>query len=186
MIINSGTLKNLRILVPDTARPTSQKIRNALIHSIKPRLLDAKILDLCAGSGAVGIHAISEGAKQATFVDISLQAIRCIQQNTMSIRDRCVIHKQNAMDYIKNAQDTFDIIFIDPPFTDKHSNLDHSMWKNILTALIESKVCSPGGIIIIELHNRHIRHQEIPYEHLLYNTKKYGDEYLCFYKPILS
>lgn len=105
----------------NSTRPTTDRIKETLFNIISSELYDAVFLDLFAGSGAIGIEALSRGAKEACFCDIDREAIECIRQNLVHTRliDKAVILKGSFdvnLEKLKTLGKRFDIVFIDPPY----------------------------------------------------------------------
>jgi 16S rRNA (guanine966-N2)-methyltransferase len=118
----AGKLKGRRIEAPSWPglRPTSDKLRETLFNILGPRVVDTRVLDACAGTGAVGIEAISRGARHVTFIDRDSRAVDLIAQNLA----RCAVVDGYAIiraDLGSEAQrlrqaTEFDFIFLDPPY----------------------------------------------------------------------
>jgi 16S rRNA (guanine966-N2)-methyltransferase len=118
----AGTLKGRRIEAPSWPglRPTSDKLRETLFNILGPRVVDTRVLDACAGTGAVGIEAISRSARHVTFVDRDRRAVDLIAQNLA----RCAVVDGYTLicadlgseaHRLRHATD-FDVIFLDPPY----------------------------------------------------------------------
>ena len=119
MRIVAGTLGGRRLKAPAgrATRPTSDRVREALF-SILGDLTDARVLDLFAGSGALGIEALSRGAASAVFVDDDPKAIAAIRANLEALDLEATVHKRAALAYLSNASDgPFDLVFLDPPYS---------------------------------------------------------------------
>ncbi len=128
MRIVTGKFKGKEILSPPTGielRPTSDKVREALFDRIRPFLKDKLFLDLYAGSGAVGIEALSEGAKFVAFVEKSPVSLRTLKKNVamFGVKKDITIIKKDVLLLLKNPQklldrvnEPFDFVFLDPPF----------------------------------------------------------------------
>ena len=121
--ILGGTLRGRPLLSPKSPliRPTTAIVRKSVFDICKEIIENAEFLDLFAGSGAMGIEALSRGAKQVTFVDSNPQAIRCVQDNLklFKLEDQATILRGDAFEILKRLekrQKTFDIIYIDPPY----------------------------------------------------------------------
>ena len=99
-------------------RPTPDRVRETLFNWLAPVINDARCLDLFAGSGALGLEALSRGARSCDFIDTSTAAIRQIEQHLQTLqavkRGRC--HVMPALTFLNNAQGPYDIVFADPPF----------------------------------------------------------------------
>ena len=105
-------------------RPTSDRLRETLFNVIAPRIEDARFLDLCAGSGAVGIEALSRGASHATFVDRSRRSCALIESNLGLCRipeEQQEIYCSEASEFLRQFKDKrWDIVFFDPPYKDDY------------------------------------------------------------------
>lgn len=110
----------LEIADVEGLRPTSERIRETLFNWLTPRMAGARCLDLFAGTGALGLEALSRGAAAAVFVENSKVAIATLRRNLASLdASGAVIHAGSATEYIDAAgAESFDIVFLDPPFAD--------------------------------------------------------------------
>ena len=119
MRVITGSLrgKKLRTLEGLEVRPTSDKVKEAIFSIIQFDLPEARVLDLFAGSGQLGIEALSRGAKSCVFVDKSRQSVNCEKENIEScgLEHRAKVINADVCDYLKNAPE-FDIIILDPPY----------------------------------------------------------------------
>jgi 16S rRNA (guanine966-N2)-methyltransferase len=119
MRIVAGTLGGRRLKAPPgrATRPTSDRVREALF-SILGDIENTRVLDLFAGSGALGIEALSRGAAEAVFVDTDPQAIATIRANLQALALTATVHKRDALAYVRSASDgPFDLVFLDPPYS---------------------------------------------------------------------
>lgn len=175
--ITGGHLKGRKIRSPNnpTTRPTLEKTRTAVFDILSLYIEDADFLDLFAGSGAVGIEALSRGAKKTTFVEKNPKVASLIKKNCfdLEITDQTQVIIKSVETAIKQfqAQSTkFNIIFIDPPYA-----MDMS---KIYDALDEHSLLSENGRLILE-SNHSIKHDFRSFS--LIKEKKYGDTYLSIY-----
>ena len=97
-------------------RPTSDRVREALF-SVLGDVEDAAVLDLYAGSGALGIEAISRGAASATFVDNHDKAVAAIRRNLSDLGIDAEVHRRDALAFLRTAEGPFDLVFADPPYS---------------------------------------------------------------------
>lgn len=119
--IVSGTWRGRRLSVPADpgVRPTAERVREAWLAILGPELPGARVLDLCAGSGALGLEALSRGAAHATFVDSSARSIDTIRRNIAALRvaGRTVVRRADVMRFTDDiAPGEFDLALADPPF----------------------------------------------------------------------
>src|SRR5258706_11365455 len=123
MRIIAGKFRGRKLKSPPSlqTRPTSDRLRETLFNILAPRIAGARVLDLCAGTGAVGIEALSRGAAHVTFIDQSRKMCALIEENlnTFNIEEREIVTNE-ASDFlrklVKKAKQPFDIIFFDPPY----------------------------------------------------------------------
>lgn len=120
MRVITGMAKGIKLetLEGMDVRPTTDKVKEAIFSSIQFDLYDSLILDLFAGSGQLGIEALSRGAKSAVFVDNSKKSIEIVRKNLekTKLTDLSQLFCMNSMDYIKLSDKKFDFIFLDPPY----------------------------------------------------------------------
>jgi 16S rRNA (guanine966-N2)-methyltransferase len=165
--ICSGLYKSRRISCPDDIRPTSDRVKEALFSALLVDLKGLDVLDAFAGSGSLGIEALSRGAKSATFVDSSAPSINFIKKNVslIGIEDKCVIIKSDVMAYIRKCKCSFDLILMDPPYN-----------KGLASQLASELyfLIKPGGILVVEHSPRE------PLNMNSYKQKQYGDTMLTF------
>ncbi|MBR3909645.1 MAG: 16S rRNA (guanine(966)-N(2))-methyltransferase RsmD [Clostridia bacterium] len=110
--------KILKTLDGNDVRPTSQKVKEGVFSALQFDIEGRRVLDLFAGSGQLGIEALSRGAKSATFVDSSNASIKIIKQNIEStgLSDNAKVYMADYQTFTASCRDTFDIVFLDPPY----------------------------------------------------------------------
>lgn len=148
MRVIAGKCKRLILnTIPgDNTRPTTDRIKETLFNMINEEVVDSDFLDLYAGSGQIGIEALSRYARHATFVDNNKKAIECINNNLMkcSLEDEADVINSNCLSALKRFEaDSYDIIFLDPPY-----NKDYE--REVLEYLSESNILRKDGLIIVE------------------------------------
>ena len=136
-------------------RPTSDRLRETLFNVIAPRIEGVRFLDLCAGSGAVGIEALSRGAAHATFVDRSRKMCGLIESNLDMCRvpeEQTEIVNATAEDYLKQVHNRqvgpWDVIFFDPPYKDDYLEVLRLLSKR------EDSLLEREGLLITEHHHK--------------------------------
>jgi 16S rRNA (guanine966-N2)-methyltransferase len=120
--IVAGQWRGRRFKVPvDGVRPTADKVREAWMSIIQQKIPDARVLDLCAGSGALGLEALSRGAMHCDFVEKDPKVVRTLQDNIALLggTDRATVHKSDAVRFVEELtgeMPAFDLAFADPPY----------------------------------------------------------------------
>jgi 16S rRNA (guanine966-N2)-methyltransferase len=151
MRIIAGKAGRLAIKVPQAvARPTTDFVRQAIFSILGDRVDESRVLDLFAGSGAIGLEALSRGASTCTFVDEHRQANAVIQQNlekTKLTGGRVV--KSDVQGFLKRDMTSYDLIFADPPYWQHHGDKDH-IGDLLASGLIASRL-APDGCFVAEI-----------------------------------
>ena len=148
MRVIAGSARRLRLVAPDglDTRPTQDIIKETLFNIIQAEVPGSIFLDLCAGSGAIGIEALSRGAKRAYFVENGREACACIQKNlhTTHFEDEAVLLKQDVLSALRHIHEKeADLIYVDPPY---ESQTPH----DILRALSKEPFVTENTLIIVE------------------------------------
>ena len=150
MRVISGTAKGHKLVAPEgkDTRPTTDRNKESLFNMIAPDLYDAVFLDLFCGSGAIGIEALSRGAKKAVFVDSSRQSRESTQRNLQhtKLEQKAELLNQDvfsAIRLLKNRNERFDIIFMDPPY-------EEGLVAPVLEAIVLSSLLREDGYVIVE------------------------------------
>lgn len=145
MRIISGTAKGTKLETLEglSTRPTTDRVKEGIFSSIQFAIPAAKVLDLFAGSGQMGIECLSRGAAKGVFVDSNKDAVNIVIKNikSCSLFDKARVVNMSAQDFLRTTKDKFDIVFLDPPYN-----------MGILDEIIEKvyQITAPGGIIIAE------------------------------------
>ncbi len=126
-------------------RPTSERIRETLFNWLTPYIEGARCLDLYAGTGALGLEALSRGAREAVFVENSAKAVRSLRRNVKSLdASTAIVREQDAFAYLRSARPgQFDIVFLDPPFA-------ADLLPELCRLLDERSIVVGGGKVYIE------------------------------------
>ena len=155
MRIITGSARGRRLITPQglDVRPTPEKVKEALFSALQFDIEGRRVLDLFAGSGQLGIEALSRGAKSATFVDASPVSIKTVEKNLEStaLKENARVIKSDYSAFCACAKDTFDIAFLDPPY-------EEGMLLPAIKAVLP--LMSDYGIVICE----HPPHVELPEE----------------------
>ncbi|HHW54210.1 MAG: 16S rRNA (guanine(966)-N(2))-methyltransferase RsmD [bacterium] len=159
-------------------RPTSDRVKEALFNILAGKIEDAIVLDLFAGTGALGIEALSRGASRAVFVDRQRDSIILVRRNLLltGLLPSAELYRQDAgaaLSLFQRQGRSFDLVFIDPPYGE-------GMTLSILRKLAQSGVLSSGGVVAVE----HSRKEDLPGRIAnlqLWRQRRYGDTVLTFY-----
>ncbi len=176
MRVITGFLRGRNLLTlpgEDVTRPTTQSTKEALFSSIQFEIEGARVLDLFAGSGQLGIEALSRGANFCTFVENNKEAQSVIEKNitTCGISDRSQIVFSDALSFL-NRHGKFDIAFLDPPY-------NKGLTSSALTKLVSQM--SDDGVIICETAFT----ESLPFQvenWVMTKEKKYGKSKLTYYR----
>jgi 16S rRNA (guanine966-N2)-methyltransferase len=151
MRIIAGKAGRIAIKVPSAvARPTTDFVRQAIFSILGERVDGARVLDLFAGSGAIGLEALSRGASSCVFVDEHRQACSVIAENLTKARlDGGRVVKAEVLSHLKRDSATYDLIFADPPYWKYHGDKDH-VGDLLKSGLLVPRL-APGGVLIAEV-----------------------------------
>ena len=182
MRIISGLYRGRILRSPpgNKTRPTSDRLRETLFNILAPKITEeTRFLDLCAGTGAIGIEALSRGAGFATFVDKSRRACALIEENLDLLKipeEQTKIHCATAENFVSRAhEEGWDIIFYDPPYQENYAIILHQIGEN------ESSILDQNGIFIAEHHSKNLLPDEKG-ELRRWRLLKQGETCLSFYE----
>jgi 16S rRNA (guanine966-N2)-methyltransferase len=175
--IISGEFGGRKIEAPDTGKthPMSERVRNALFNSIAHDIEGAKVLDVFAGTGAVGLEALSRGAHDVTFIerDRTAQAILAKNIATVGAESRATLIRASAENWIiNNPESVYDLIFVDPPYDDTQFSTVSQFFG----------LLKPGALMVLS----HPGRGEIPTKTgvVVVDNRSYGNAYLTFYRRV--
>ena len=145
VITGSARGRRLRELEGTETRPTTDRVKESMFNILQFDIEGSRVLDLFAGTGQLGIEALSRGAAAAVFVEQRRDAAALIRENLRltGLTDRARVVNGEALAYLASAGERFDIIFLDPPYAAK-------LWKPVLDAVSRFDILSDHGIIICE------------------------------------
>lgn len=180
MRIIAGTMRgrNLKTGAGLWTRPTSDKVKGAIFNVLRNKVVDAKVLDLFAGTGSLAIEALSRGAKEAVLVEESPAAWKIIRENleTVGVLDCTTLIRQDALRYLVSNQEVFDLIFLDPPYR-------QGLVAQVLPVLANPCRLSPEGVIVVETDKDEGLPEELdPLE--IRKVSKYGDTRVWYLQRI--
>jgi 16S rRNA (guanine(966)-N(2))-methyltransferase RsmD len=177
MRVIAGMYGGRRIAAPSGSRtrPTSDRVREALFSILGARVDGARVLDLFAGSGALGIEALSRGAESAVFVDDAPAAVRAIRANLDALGAGAEIRRADALRFLGAAPGSgaqYDLVFLDPPY-----RLADTLADRLSEAL--PAVLAPGAVAVAESDRRAPLALDLPQ----LDERRYGDTLIRIYGP---
>lgn len=178
VIAGSAKGRKLNLVPGDSTRPIMDRVKEALFNILGTGIQGSSFLDLFAGTGSVGIEALSRGAKHALFIDMDRMAIRTIQENLAHTRlaDRADVLRTSALAYLQRQHaESFEYIFVAPPQY-------KGMWREALLLLDHNPFhLHPDGVVIVQIDPS--EREDVALEVLeLYDERSYGNTLLLFYE----
>ncbi|HEU5441692.1 MAG TPA: 16S rRNA (guanine(966)-N(2))-methyltransferase RsmD [Ktedonobacterales bacterium] len=184
MRVVAGSAKGRKLKAPKTTstRPVMDRVKTALFDILAGEVVDARFLDLFAGTGGIGIEALSRGASAATFVELGAEALACVRDNLAITRlsDHAEIQRADAFQFLEQAAANgrrYDIVYVAPPQY-------KGMAARALTQLDRAPLTEPGGLVIVQIHP-HERPEfdslSLTYLHPV-DERRYGSTTLIFYE----
>ena len=183
MRVISGSARGRKLKSPKSTetRPIMDRVKTALFDILAPEIMGMRVLDLFAGTGAVGIEALSRGAESATFIERSPEAWRLVRENLAltNLGDRAEALCTDAFAYLQQAAVTgrrFDLVYVAPP---QYVNLA----VQALTQLDASPLTEPDGLVIVQIHPQERAELDaLALKRLRrYDERRYGSTLLLFY-----
>ena len=167
--IVSGAWRGRRLVVPERGgvRPTAERVREAWLNILGPELAGARVVDLFAGSGALGLEALSRGAARATFVETQPASLAALRGNIAALEAaaQAEVHRGDAIRYVAGlAAGAFDVAVADPPFASDFASRLATQWQAVPFA----------DVLAVE----HSRRTEIPGG----TTRRWGDIAVTFFR----
>jgi 16S rRNA (guanine966-N2)-methyltransferase len=190
MRVVTGEAKGRKLKAPKTAgtRPIIDRVKTALFDILSTRVEDARFLDLFAGTGSVGIEALSRGAAHATFIEMNHSVLKLVRENLKitGLGDRAETLQADAFKFLQanaaqngNAQRVYDMIYVAPPQY-------HEMAARALAMLDTSPLLAEDGLVIVQIHPKERSVvAAVPLTRLvLSDERKYGSTLLMFYETV--
>lgn len=175
MKIIAGSLGGRPLTMPKAkdTRPVTLMLRAAIFNVLGQHIKGAQVLDLYAGSGALGLEAISRGAAQATLVDIAKSSISVIKQNVekFGVNEQVEVVHSNVADWLPQNKEQFDLVFFDPPY----DSFDEEVLKLVAPRM------SKDGILVVSTSKRQVISDKIAGLQSV-QVKKYGDTRISYYR----
>ena len=178
MRVITGSARGVSLQTPAglQTRPTTDRVKENLFNIIQFDIPGAQVLDLFAGSGQLGIEALSRGAQSAVFVDQGKEAIAAVQRNLAAtkLHDHAQVVQSDSFSYLQSCRRKFDLIFLDPPYSG-------NFLEKAIVVISENDILSDCGIIICE---RPIEKEELPEISNLMRSRdyQYGKMLITLYR----
>jgi len=186
MRIIGGTAKRRALKSPSHShgvRPILARVKKSLFDILRPRVEGSTFLDLYAGSGAVGLEALSRGAHSVTFVDMNPNCLSIIRQNLSKLQlfDRARLVRADVMKGLAFVGGPFDLIFMGPPY---HDQAWHALYltQPTLREIGRSPLLNPGGLVIGQHHAKEPPVELPGWE--MFREESYGDTKLSFFRQL--
>lgn len=175
MRVITGTARGRRLREPEgmAIRPTTDNVKEAIFNTIQFDIPGRRVLDLFAGTGQLGIEALSRGARECVFIDESTAAVKLIRENLKTCSLEGTVLQTDALGYLAQGQ-KFDVIFLDPPY-------DTNLIEKALQTVVKSDILTKGGILVCETRREKVL-PVLPAPYVLRREKRYGKIKLTLYE----
>ena len=175
MRVITGTARGRRLREPEgmAIRPTTDSVKEAIFNTIQFDIEGRSVLDLFAGTGQLGIEALSRGARECVFIDESTAAVKLIKENLRTCRLEGTVLQTDALGYLAQGR-KFDLIFLDPPY-------DTMLVEKALQTVSKSDILTEGGIIVCETRSDKTL-PTLPAPYVVRREKRYGKIKLTLYE----
>lgn len=179
MRVISGTARGRKLVSPEgnQVRPTLDRVKEAVFNMLAFSVQDASVLDLFAGSGGLGVEALSRGAARAVFVDASEASLRVVRENLALTRleEKAACVCSDFLTYLSGQRESFDLIFLDPPYAGGY--LEPALLK-----IREKRLLAQNGLVVCELDSA--ENPDCPEGYVLIRNKKYGKARILLMKEL--
>ena len=180
--IIGGAFRGMTLETPRSIRATETKVRQALYNILGPGVEGARVLDVFAGSGAVGLEALSRGAEFAAFIESDTEAVMSIRDTLLRLGPDLpreawrLVHLdvERGLRQLARAEPPFDVIFLDPPYRTEEG-------KKALNSVVQYAMLAPAGIIVLEHDQRTTLPLSVGFVRQ-WKRHRYGDTVLSFYR----
>ena len=183
MRVIAGSAGGVRLAVPRSGlRPTMDRVKAAIFSSLGDAIIDARVLDLFAGSGALGIEALSRGAACVLFVEEDRQSIVAIEKNLAKVNLTGRIRQENVFDFLRRSAgiEKFQIIFADPPYEQTKSGERYT--EKLLSNEVLPQLLDPDGVFVLEKRPSELIPATNPWD--VVRARKYGATEVLFLSAV--
>jgi 16S rRNA (guanine966-N2)-methyltransferase len=175
----AGSAKGRRLVdVPEGVRPVSDRVREGLFSSLGDRVEGAHVLDLYAGTGALGIEALSRGAVDAVFVDRDRRSVEAIRQNLVrtGFEERARVVRGEAVRALEGSDRSYDLVFVDPPYEADPADVERAL------AALSAKDLLRAGFTVVVTRGRRSSTLVIPVDWSPARRLAYGDSVVTLFR----
>lgn len=180
MRIIAGEKRGLKLASLDgiLTRPTKDRVREAIFSALQSYIYDSEVLDLFAGTGAMGLEALSRGARHVDFVEWDKNAQKTLKENIRKCNYhlKLTLHQKDAMVYLDEVDKSFDLIFLDPPY-------EGDYYQKALEKIAKRKLLKEDGIVIVE-HKKNSLFLSENRLFLIHKEKVYGESTVTYLKML--
>jgi 16S rRNA (guanine(966)-N(2))-methyltransferase RsmD len=157
-------------------RPISDRVKESLFNILGRRVVGCHFLDLFAGTGSVGIEALSQGAERAVFIERAWAAVRVIRENLVhtGLDEWAEVLHMDVFDFVPRCEEQFDIVYVAPPQY-------RGLWSDTLALLDQHPLLTRNGLIVVQIFPKEFEPQG-PERYSLVDQRTYGSTLLCFYE----
>ena len=177
MRIISGSRRGHKLIEfeGDSVRPTTDRVKESIFNLIQEYVPESVCLDMFAGSGALSFEAISRGAKRAVLLDKDKRSVDIIRKNAASLdfEEQCEIRNEDCFIYAQKAGESFDIIFLDPPY-------NKNLIEPVLDTIVDKGLLQDGGVVVLESDDTDFSGEKEGLSVL--KQRKYGRTYITVYQ----
>ena len=196
MRVIAGAFRGRRLIAPKNnrgVRPTADRVKESIFSIVQEQIIDANFLDLCAGTGSIGIEALSRGAKHVTFLERDPRCIQIIERNLRTCRlllgpqaTKYYLLRRDAVkgiSYLQKQGATFEIIYFDPPYGMDLERIPE-LYTTCLALLAENSLLRPDGTLLVE-HAKRFAVPDSVGNLTRIRQATYGDTVVSFYQKNL-
>jgi len=168
--------KTLKRVPGEGTRPIADRVKESLFNILSWSIPGCRLLDLFAGTGSMGIEALSRGAAEVVFVEKAPKAVQVIRENLkiVEMSQQATVLREDVFRFLAHAREPFDIVYVAPPQY-------QGLWSKTLLALDDQPLLAAGGIIVVQIFPKEF--EDLPLKnYILTDQRRYGSTMLCFYE----
>ena len=171
--------RSLKAVPGDGTRPILDRVKTSLFDLLRPRISGLEVLDLFAGSGGVGIEALSQGAAHCTFIELAPKAVEVVRENLKhtGLSEQAEVRCTDAFRYLKSCNKAFDLIYVAPPQF-------QTLWNQAMQSIAERPdLLKSGGEIVVQIDPKEYEALKLT-NFAEYDQRRYGNTLLVFFRKV--